>query len=107
MKQQLEDYVDDCFTVDTYRHLYNHIVHPISAPQMWERRDLPTLDPHMFKKEQVGHQNIEEENLSTPLYRNQAHNKSQPKSLDLAPPGINFISYLCMAPQMYVITLYD
>ena len=20
-----------------------------------ERRDLPTLDPHMFKKEQVGH----------------------------------------------------
>jgi len=45
MKQQLEDYVDDCFTVDTYRQLYNHIVHPISAPQMWESRDLPTLDP--------------------------------------------------------------
>jgi len=46
MKQHTEDYVDDCFTVDmTYKHLYNHIVHPISAPQMWEKRNLPTLDP--------------------------------------------------------------
>jgi len=41
MKQQLEDYVDDCFTVDTYKNLYNHIVHPITAPQMWEKRNLP------------------------------------------------------------------
>ena len=51
MKQQVEDYVDDCFTVDTYKNLYNHIVHPISAPQMWETRNLPTLDPpHLQKK---------------------------------------------------------
>ncbi|KAJ8438929.1 hypothetical protein Cgig2_033816 [Carnegiea gigantea] len=45
MKQQLEDYVEDCFTVEKYKNLYNHIVHPIVAPQMWEKRNLPNLDP--------------------------------------------------------------
>lgn len=45
MKQQLEDYVDDCFTVEKYRNLYSHIIHPIAAPQMWEKRNLPDLDP--------------------------------------------------------------
>ena len=60
-KLQLEDNVDDCFNVDTYKNLYNHIVHPIAAPQMWEKRNLPELDPHMLKKEQLGHDNIKEE----------------------------------------------
>ncbi|KAJ8448910.1 LOW QUALITY PROTEIN: hypothetical protein Cgig2_030766 [Carnegiea gigantea] len=32
MKQQLEDYVEDCFTVEKYKNLYNHIIHPIAAP---------------------------------------------------------------------------
>jgi len=61
MKQWLEDYVEDCFTVNEYKNLYNHIVHPIIAPQIWEKRNFPELDPHMLKKEQVGHRNIKEE----------------------------------------------
>jgi len=50
MKQQLEDYVEDYFTVKKYKNLYNHIVHPIAAPQMWEKRNLPDLDPPYAQK---------------------------------------------------------
>ncbi|KAJ8430684.1 LOW QUALITY PROTEIN: hypothetical protein Cgig2_024549 [Carnegiea gigantea] len=32
MKQQLDDYVEGCFTVEKYRNLHNHIVQPIAAP---------------------------------------------------------------------------
>jgi len=45
MKQQLNNYVEHCFIVEKYRNLYNHIVHLIAAPQMWEKRNLLDLDP--------------------------------------------------------------
>ncbi|KAJ8444068.1 LOW QUALITY PROTEIN: hypothetical protein Cgig2_030925 [Carnegiea gigantea] len=41
----LEDYVEDCFTVEKYKNLYNQIVHPIATPQIWEKRNFPDLDP--------------------------------------------------------------
>ena len=44
VKHKLEDYCDDCFKVENYRKLYDTIVHPISAPTMWESRTLPQLD---------------------------------------------------------------
>ncbi|KAJ8448871.1 hypothetical protein Cgig2_030727 [Carnegiea gigantea] len=52
MKQQLEDYVEGYFTLEKYRNLYSHIVHPIAASQMWEKRNLPDLDPLMLKRKQ-------------------------------------------------------
>ncbi|KAJ8428682.1 hypothetical protein Cgig2_006356 [Carnegiea gigantea] len=42
MKQQVRDYIKDCFTVKKYRNLYNHILLPILAPQMppeYKRRE--------------------------------------------------------------------
>ena len=53
MKQQLEDYVEDCFIVDKYKNLYNPIVHPMATLQMWEKRNLPVLD-HLFAKKIIG-----------------------------------------------------
>lgn len=53
MKRNPEDYVDHCYNVETYRNLYNRIVHPISDPIMWNPRpNLPELDPprHQVKK---------------------------------------------------------
>ncbi|KAJ8427209.1 hypothetical protein Cgig2_004368 [Carnegiea gigantea] len=31
LTKQLEDYIEDCFTMEKYRNLYNYIVHPITA----------------------------------------------------------------------------
>ncbi|KAJ8421207.1 LOW QUALITY PROTEIN: hypothetical protein Cgig2_025005 [Carnegiea gigantea] len=49
IKQQLEDYAEDDFAMEKYRNLYIHIVHPIGALQMWDKRNLPNLDPLMLK----------------------------------------------------------
>jgi len=104
MKPQLEDYVDECFSVDTYQNLCNHIVHLVAAPQMWEKRNLLALDPPYAKKRTGKPPQHKKDNPCTPLYLNQVHNKSQPKSLGLAPPGTNFISYLCN--RLFILSIY-
>jgi len=45
MKDKIKDYSEDWFTVEQYNRLYDTIVHPISALSIWEKRDLPKLDP--------------------------------------------------------------
>ena len=73
MKQQLEDYVEDFFTVEKYRNLYNHIVHPIAAPQMWEKRNFPDLDPP-YAQRKTGRppEHKRRESLNIPLPESQS-----------------------------------
>jgi len=73
MKQQLEDYMEDCFTVEKYRNLYNHIVHPIAALQMWEKRTLPDLDqPYAQRKKDMPPEHKRRESLNAPLPESQS-----------------------------------
>ena len=77
MKQQLNNYVEHCFIVEKYRNLYNHIIHPIAAPQMWDKRNLADLEPP-YAQRKIGRpqEHKRRESLNTPLPESQSQQLS-------------------------------
>ncbi|KAG5609268.1 hypothetical protein H5410_020549 [Solanum commersonii] len=50
-KDNILDYVDDCYKVETYRRIYEHAILPINGPQMW---------PNQLKKQKARRKEADE-----------------------------------------------
>jgi len=48
-RKDLEDFVDESYSIEKYELAYNVVIHPIRDPQLWQERDLPKLGPHQWK----------------------------------------------------------
>ncbi|KAJ8436431.1 hypothetical protein Cgig2_013472 [Carnegiea gigantea] len=63
--------------MEKYRNLYNYIVHPIAAPRMWEKRNLPNLDPPYAQRKTGGpSEHKRREFMNTPLPESQSQQLS-------------------------------
>lgn len=40
-----EDYVDDCYTIETYMRCYDNILNPINKMQLWSKVDMSAIVP--------------------------------------------------------------
>ncbi|KAI4376243.1 hypothetical protein MLD38_014028 [Melastoma candidum] len=50
MKRRVEDYVDPCFKMDTYRQAYMHVLHPLEGSKFWPHEESDPIRPPPYKK---------------------------------------------------------
>ncbi|XP_060196681.1 uncharacterized protein LOC132626000 [Lycium barbarum] len=92
-KDNILDYVHDCYNVETYRRIYENSVLPMNGPQMWPKSSkVPPLPPRVIKDNKRGRKQKVRRKEQDEVGASRTKMKRKQKSLDCSTchkPGHN------------------
>lgn len=64
MKADLEDWVDEWYSIEKYKATYSYVIYPIRDPKFWPKMDnIPLLSPPLIKRKGAQLSKVREETM--------------------------------------------